>query len=363
MRRAVLRRVALLPVALMLGWLLLSACGRVTAPATPVTEVRVQVAAAPMTPTPDPLRLYIQVNSSQATAQAAQATAQWYGAQATATEHMRIEQITSTAQARHEQMTATVQAFIMQATATAKAVDLTATARAWDATATADSIQATSTAGKTATASAIELAATQRAAGITATADAAAVSAYATAMAGKAESVRLAVEREQMTNRIQAFAPWGFLALALLAVLLVMQRRSRILEIERDPRGDAKLLVLDGKVVYDPDRNPAPVLDLSGGKPTTPIPADPATVARDQAIDLAHRGLPGGERKRIPSGRAAARLLAPQAKPKTQAPPVHINVLAPVRVKPIARDVLPSMLLDVVEGEVVEGPEGEGGEA
>ena len=160
-----------------------------------------------------------------------------------------------------------------------------------------------------------------------------------------------------MTNRIQAYAPWVILLLAAAVIALIAHRRSRVMTVERDLRGDAKLIVIDGKVVYDPDRNPAPVLDLSGEKPSAPIPADPATVARDQAIDMAHRGLPGARRKRTP---ARAQGPSPSA-PLVTPPPVTVRLLPPGEAKPVARDVLPSMLMDVVEGEIV--ADEEGGEA
>ena len=293
--------------------------------------------AVTRTPTPDPVQFYYDINVSQATAQAAQATAEWYSSRATAT-----------SAAISAASTATVQARQASQTQAAFAAQTTATARAWNATATADSIQSTATAAATGTARAMALAATVQSMQITATAQAAQVSAYATAMAGQAESVRLAVERERRTNQLKAFAPWALLLLTALVVGVVMLRRSRIMLIDRDARGDARLLLIGGRYVYDPDRNPAPVVDLGGTHPSLPIPADPATVARDQAIDMAHRGLPDGKTQR-PS--AAKSIPAPANTPPA-GQTVNISLVAPETVSKAIDDVMPPLLLDVVEREI-----------
>ncbi len=276
--------------------------------------------------------------AAQAIARSAQQTAQWFGFQATANWQATQAVVHWTATA--EVMAITVAAARANETATASRQSTL------DALADASTLVAiTSTAIDNQSKATVTIAESN---------------ARSTIVAGEAESVTLAVERERMTNRVQAFAPWAVLTIVLLVLIYIILRRNRIILVSRDARGDARLMII-GNTIYDPDRNPAPVLHLSDGKPSTPIPADPATVARDQAIDLAHRGLPGEGRKRISPGRAA-RLLAPemQAKPHVPTPPVRIHVLPPGQAKPIARDVLPSMLLDVVEGEIVED---EGGEA
>ena len=226
------------------------------------------------TPTLDPLQPLVDANSSQATAVSAVATARYYS-----------DQLTATVESRSA--TATTEAFTVQAEATE---------RAWQATATADSVRSTSVAQMTATQQSQSLSATQQAQSVTATADAINSAAFATAMHGQSESVRLAVEREQLTNQARAILPITLSVVTIIIALVLVWRYMRVRPIQRDGRGDAPLLVIDG-AVYDADRNPLPVLHLDKGQPKIPSLTPPElqapTTARDQAIDLA-RGLSGG---------------------------------------------------------------------
>ena len=171
------------------------------------------------------------------------------------------------------------------------------TTRAWNATATADSAQSTAAANVTGTQQAQSSAATQQAQNVTATAEAVNAAAYATAMHAQSETVRLAVEREQITNQARAILPITFTAVTVVVVLVLLWKFMRVRPIQRDSRGDAPLLIIDG-VVYDADRNPVSVMQMLKGQPQIPMLTPPElqapTTARDQAIDLA-RGLPAGK--------------------------------------------------------------------
>ena len=235
----------------------------------------------------------------------------------------------------------------------------TATERAWTMvgwTATA-SVEQTATAGSgTATQQARDAIATQRAADITATVDAAAASAQATALHGQAVSVELAVERERMMNKVQAAAPWGALGVTFVFVLVVAFRWSKVRPIQRDARGDAPLLIIEGKV-YDADRNPYPLVDLSGPTPSIPALTAPemqaATTARDQMIDLATRGGQGqatSQRKTIAQKMAAQNILPP---------PAQVRILQPEQARPLLGDVIPGIVRDAIETDLTSMEPGE----
>ena len=235
----------------------------------------------------------------------------------------------------------------------------TGTERAWMLTgwtATA-SVEQTATAGSgTATQLAREATATQRAADITATVDAAAASAQATALHGQAVSVELAVERERMMNKVQAAAPWGALGVTFVFVLVVAFRWSKVRPIQRDARGDAPLLIIEGKV-YDADRNPYPLVDLSGPKPSIPALTAPEmqadTTARDQMIDLATRG---GQGQATPQRKAIAQKMAAQ---NILPPPAQIRILQPEQARPLLGDVIPGIVRDAIETDLTSTEPGE----
>jgi hypothetical protein len=234
-------------------------------------------ACAPMdgVGTPDPRQPFVNAERSQATAVSAAATAQYFGTQ----------------------LTATVESLSAKSTSDAMYIQAEATTRAWNATATADSAQSTAAANITATQQAQSSAATQQALNVTATAEAVNAAAYATAMHAQSETVRLAVEREQITNQARAILPITFTAVTVVVVLVLLWKYMQVRPIQRDGRGDAPLLIIDG-VVYDADRNPFSVMQMQKGQPKIPMLTPPElqapTTARDQAIDLA-RGLPAGK--------------------------------------------------------------------
>ncbi len=303
------------------GLFLLNAC----VPTYPITD-----SAA------DPALIYFEAGSSQATAIAAAATAQYFTGQLTATSDA-------------EQAVATTRAW--KTTATQQAALLTATERTWSATATADSLQATQAAEISATAQALAFEATQQALHATATNMAVAAQAQATALWGESESVRLGVEREQMMNQVKATAPFLALALLLGVMLVAAWYRLNVMLVARDARGDAKLMViLNKQLVYDPDRNPAPVLAYHTKNPTLPIPADLATTARDQMLDLISRGLPG--QGAIPwQKKTLLDKMVPRAPlPATVLQP--IQVIPPTQAHPLLRDVIPGIMRDALEGDL-----------
>lgn len=111
-------------------------------------------------------------------------------------------------------------------------------------------------------------------------------------------------KREKMLLPLVTYGPWvllavmaGVLVYALLRVIAVAELRARA--IQRDARGDAPLLVLPhgrGVVVYDGDRAFGPAFLAANERVSMPALVDEqqqATVTmRDQAVDLATRGLP-----------------------------------------------------------------------
>jgi hypothetical protein len=250
-------------------------------------------------------------------------------------------------------MQATSQALSAELTVTAyaptqQAIEI-ATERAWQITgwtATAAVEQTATSANGTSTA-----AAWTPTPNFTATVEAAQAAAQATALHGQAVSVELAIERERMMNEVQAVAPWAVLVVALTFALFMAYRWSKVRPVQRDERGDAPLLIIDGKV-YDADRNPYPLVDLSGPKPQIPAltasELQSATTARDQMIDLATRGKPGQtpQRKALAHKMAAQNIL-PQ--------PTQIRVLPPDQARPLLGDVIPGIVRDAIETDLNEG--------
>jgi len=280
--------------------------------------------------TSNPVQAFVDANASQATAQAAVATAQFY-----------TGQLTATVEAQHA--IATERAWLVQSTQ--QAAEIASTARAWEATTTADSL-----------ASANQSTATQHALNITATTDAASASTYATAMAGEAISVELAIQRQRMMNKMWAVTPWAVLLATLVFLIFLVLRWIQVRPIQRDPRGDAPLLIIGGKV-YDADRNPYPLLDISSKSPQIPALTSPelqeVTTARDQMIDLATRGAldsPDPERRK-----SAARQLTDQSLPALS----KVDILPPEQASPWIKDVLPGIVKDAIEADVLNTDEGE----
>ena len=314
---------------LLLPMVLLAACG------TPPS-------ASP-TATPDIYQLALGNIQAQATLDAMQATSQAISANLTAVAYAPTQQAAETATERAWTMTgwtataavqqtassasgtATEQA--IQATVTQQAVDLAATQQNWSVTLT------------------------QRALDITATVDSAAASAQATALHGQAVSVELAIERERMMNKVQATAPWMALVITLAFLLVIAWRWSKVRPIQRDSRGDAPLLVINGSV-YDADRNPFPLLDMSSKKASIPALTSPdiqsATTARDQMIDLATRGTQGQPN---PQRKALAQKMAAQSMLPT---PTVIQVITPEQARPLLGDVIPGIIRDAIETDLRE---------
>ena len=266
------------------------------------------------------------------------------------------------AQSTLEAMRATSQAIEAGLTATAyqptnEAIQ-TATAQAWlmtSWTATASVGQTATAASGTATGQSVQATGTQQKLDITATLDVAAASAQVTALHGQAVSVELAVERERAMNNIWAVTPWAALVLVLIVFSVVALRRSRVRPIFRDPRGDAPLLIVDGKI-YDADRNPQPLLDLSGKKPVIPALTDPAlqaaTTARDQMIDLATRGETGAPEQGRRQG--LAKRMADHGLPPGQP---DISVISAEASRPLLRDVLPGIVRDTIDVDIFDEDE------
>ncbi len=297
--------------------LLLAAC------ATPA-----QVAYS--TRTPDPIQAYVNANASQGTAVAAIATAQFYSGQ----------------------LTATVEARNQIGTQQAMQIQSQSTERAWNATATADSIQSTTIAASTASAAAQQAIWTQRAMDITATADSAAVQTYATQQYAIARDEELTIQRRELMNNVVAIVPWLALICAFAAAVIVFMRWSRVRVIQRDPRGDAPLLlnVVDG-VTYDADRHPT----STGGIQREDIKLLPKfsakdhtqTTARDQMVDLATRGLAGAnQRKGISKRLMEENLSGDHAMPEIES--IDAN-----SARPLFKDVIPRIVQDSIDAEII----------
>jgi hypothetical protein len=291
-----------LPVLLVLLLLfLLAACVRMNDPVTYVD------AAA----TPDTMGMF----QSQATMEAALSTASAIQLNATATAYAPTQQAAETA---------TERAWVMAGWTATAAVEQTALS--WNTTATAQAWTPTPD--------------------FTATVQSAKAAAQATALHGEAVSVELAVERERMMNKVQAVAPWLALSAALIVGLVIAFRWSQVRPVLRDARGDAPLLVIEGKV-YDADRNPYPLADFSGKKPQIPALTNPemqsATTARDQMIDLATRG---GQAQSNPQRRAIAQKMAAQ---NALPPAATVQVLPPEQAKPLLGDVIPGIVRDAIQ--------------
>ena len=288
--------------------------------------------------TPDPIQAYVDANSSQGTAVAAVATAEYFSMQLTATVESRNQ-------------IGTQQAMQSQAQATE---------RAWHATSTADSILAAGTASAVAQ----QAIWTQRAMDVTATANSASVQAFATEQYARARSNELSIQRKEMMNSVAAVVPWGVGVGTLVIALLVLVRWSRVRIIQRDQRGDSPLLlnVVDG-VAYDFDRHPT----STGGLQRQDIKLLPKfsasdhtqTTERDQMLDLATRGFPNAPRRR-PASLEPLRNSAPQLSSSVPNSTPQIQVIDVAQAKPLFHDVIGHIVRDAIEAEIISEPsEGE----
>jgi hypothetical protein len=287
--------------------------------------------------TPDPIQAYVDANSSQETAVAAIATADYFS-----------NQLTATVEARNQ--TATQQVVYLQSTQ--QAVQIQSTERAWNATSTADSIQSTTVAESTASAVAQQAIWTQHAMDITATADVASVQAFATKQYSIARTEELSLERKELMNNVVAITPWSMLVTTFVFLAIFFKRWTRVRIIQRDARGDAPLLldVMDG-VAYDADRHPT----STGGLQREDIKLLPQfsasdhtqTTARDQMVDIATRGLPGTtQRKGISKQLKDEKLSGDGTIPKIEI--IDINLA-----RPLFKDVIPHIVQDSIDAEII----------
>jgi|GEM_PF-2033765 len=220
--------------------------------------------ATEMKPTSDPIQVYVDANSSQATAVAAIATAEYHAGQLTATAEAPIVAITQTAAAfQMELMFTSATAASVSATET---MAVTQTAAAWTPTHNA-----------------------------TMTAVFVASAAEATHTANQIELSNLQVERARVTNFTRAISIYtvGFaLLIVAMAWGIGLARKHSVYAVPTNEQGDKAAIVLDG-VVMDVDRLPNGVGQLTGGfvKQLPPVTAERQDVvtAHDQMIDLKAR--------------------------------------------------------------------------
>lgn len=155
----------------------------------------------------------------------------------------------------------------------------------------------------------------------------------------QANVLRLANERQQAVNEMVAWAPYGMGLIATglftwLFILLVKTGIPIASVIKRDERGDIPIIrTMDGNFV-DMDRNVGPLLN-----PTNPILGDAdaveRTTARDQAVDLQHRGLPFQQKAAVASGGGKMTAMTPVARTQPrymiyrpdQTPPMRAEVM------------------------------------
>jgi hypothetical protein len=192
---------------------------------------------------------------------------------------------------------------------------------------------------------------------ITATADTASVQAFATEQYGIARTEELSLKRKELVNNVAAVVPWMSLICIFAVLVVVLIRWSRVRIIQRDPRGDAPLLlnVVDG-VAYDFDRHPT----STGGLQREDIKLLPKfsasdhtqTTARDQMLDLATRGLPSTNQKKginkqlKEENLSGDKLLGDGAMPK-------IETIDANSARPLFKDVIPHIVQDSIDAEII----------
>ena len=259
------------------------------------------------------------------------------------------------------QVTATVEAHNMQSTERAQSMNYTATARVWDATATAASSQSTSTAAAISTSNASQATETQHAFNITSTADYAAVQAYATQQYAEAKQAELSVERLELTNKIRALVPWAMLITLFIAAIALGRNWSRFRVIHRDQYGDAPLLLnMVDSVAVDMDRNPSSTAGLQRQDlkqlPKFSSTTQEQVTVRDQLLDMTsrNRSLTGDSAAR----RAIARQIADSALSNNGSNP-ELQVIDIQEARSLFMDVMPRIIEDAIEAEIIEDQEGE----
>lgn len=242
------------------------------------------------TPRPGVFGLLVGALDAQSTASAARAQA--YAADQTANQLYAASTVEANEAARQERA-AQAQRTAIAADATAEAGS-TVTAQAWAMvgwTATADAAESTAQAHYTAAAALW-----------TQTAIAQNISSTQVAAAYLANTLRRAEIREEATNAVIAWLPYGLTLLAAIAVVMfgtvagIKFWRSPVV-IPRDARGDIGAMVNNNGSIVDLDRVFGGVLQLGQAGVASPqfVPQDVQERhdARDQAVDLATRGLPG----------------------------------------------------------------------
>ena len=191
--------------------------------------------------------------------------------------------------------------------------------------------------------------------------------AFATEQYAHARSNELSIQRKEMMNSVAAVVPWGVGVGAFVVLVIVSFRWSRVRIIQRDSRGDAPLLlnVVDG-VAYDFDRHPT----STGGLQRQDIKLLPKfsasnhtqTAERDQMLDLATRGsLRENSARRRPAPLDPIRNnLLPHHVSSSASPTPRIEVIDVSQAKPLFHDVIPHIVRDAIEAEIVSEPsEGE----
>ena len=273
---------------------------------------------------------------AEATRQAAQDAAEREYVILTTEAQMTTEACQRTVEAQHIWATqqaanatqvaqATAQALAVQATTEARHTQATATERAYRATATRQVLDQWATA--TVQAVAMEATATRQEweARVTATAE----SHRVTQAAYQATATRQAQKRDEILAYGRDYGiPLVLLALMGGLVFLIaygvrqMAKRPQI--IQRDVRGDAPLLVLEGpngeRDVMDLDRQPGHVTRLlSDGRVEAPqfrsAGQEERTTARDQMVDQATRPRPGAGRSSRSSGQSSSLSAPPPPRP------------------------------------------------
>jgi hypothetical protein len=304
-------------IPLILFWLafLLTAC----ADSADLTEQRTATPSASPSPsaTPDPVELIQKNIEMQGTLNALQASSYQMAANLTGTYMAPTwDVITQQAAGSATQISSTATAaFIATSASTAQ----TATAALWTPT---PDFPGTLTAAK--------------------------VAAESTELHVQSVRDELALERDRLMNQASAIIPWAATVVVLVFSLALAWRWSQVRVIQRDLRGDAPLIIT-GATVYDADRNPGPVLDVSSGRPQAPILAPPemqaATTSRDQLVDLATRGAAGMTPK--PQRQAIAKKMIEQT--SLPAPTQSIQVLPPDQARPLLGDVIPGIARDAMQ--------------
>lgn len=171
------------------------------------------------------------------------------------------------------------------------------------------------------------------------------------AMADAQRRAEAEAQREQMLLPFTTYGPWVLLA-ALSSLLgygvwraiTVIELRGRA--IRRDARGDAPLLLLShgrgGLIVYDGDRAFGPAAIVNADSITMPalVAEDQQAIVtmRDQAVDLATRGLPKPDQAGQSRQKALAQRLA-----LTGAPP-QVRIVDAQAVHGWLQDVTPQAL-------------------